>query len=338
MTRILALLSFAALVTAAPALSATIEARSGADVTSNFVIAGFGPLPLGLDAQTSAPTLDIDTYSSLAAPDAVPDSSTNTVINGVAAATPSIFFESSSNLRNGNTEGSATNVNHTLYQVLEIDGDADGTNDVSERGVSGAGFAQSRITTDVYKTGAESSVNNARTITFINNRAAEFTFGIQGLVEMVLFAEATGEEAEAQSSATLDFFFQTTGLLDIVYAAAGPFTDTQILSGPNAFTDVDLETGIASTGHFTLSGTASALGSSPGVTEFGTIIARQDFVFGITLQPGQQLSMTHGVTYAQATKITPVPLPAGLPLLICGISLLGLMRSGSRRPVQGTPA
>jgi len=326
MIRILSLVSFAAMNLASPALSATIEARSGADVTSDFVIAGFGPLPLGFDAQSSAPTLEIDTGSSLAAPDAVPDSSTNVVVSGISPATPSIFFESSNDLRNGFTEGSNASVNHTLYQVLEFDLDADGTNDVSERGVSGEGQAQSLITTEVYETNAASSVNNVRTITFINNRAAEFTFGIQGLVEMMLFAEATGEEAEAQSSATLDFFFQTTGLLDIVYAAAGPFTDLQTVTGPNALTDVDLETGIASTGHFTLSGIAAARGSNPGVTEFGTLNARQDFVFGITLQPGQQLSMTHGVTYAQATKITPVPLPAGLPLLVCGLIFLGVLR------------
>jgi hypothetical protein len=73
-----------------------------------------------------------------------------------------------------------------------------------------------------------------------------------------------------------------------------------------------------------------AHGSTPGVTEFGTLTARQDFVFGITLQPGQELSMRHGVSYSQMTRIAPVPLPAGLPLLICGITLLGLLRSRRR--------
>lgn len=257
-------MSFTVMMTASPSLSATIEARSGTDITSNFVIAGFGPLPPGLDAQSSPPTIYIDTDSNLAAPDAVPDSTTNVVINGITPDTPSIFFESSNDLRNAFTEGSNTNVNHTLYQVIEFDEDADGTNDVSERGASGTGQAQSRITTQLYATNAASSVDSARTITFINNRADAFNFGIQGLVEMDVFAEATGVEAEAQASATLDFFFETAGALNIVYAPAGPFTDTQEVSGPNAATNLDFETAIAATGRFTMFGTALAHGSTPG--------------------------------------------------------------------------
>lgn len=311
------------------AIALPTNALSGAIVESRFVIAGGGQLPLGFDSTTGGPTLNISVASFLDAPDAVPFEDSQTTIAGLSPENPSVFFRTNSTTRNLGSEGAVATNNHRLYQILESDNDNDGTSDASARGVLGDSSSQASLSREFHPASANADVLNQRTFTFTNKRQSEFTFGIQGVFEMDVFALASGINTFADATATSDFFFRSSNALDIQFADTELYLFDESSSGENAFATMTRETDVAGTGHLSLTGMtiASNLGALDG-DAFASGIMR--FALGITLQPGEVINMVHTVSYSTSAEIsresTQIPEPGSLALVMTMLFGLGFTK------------
>ena len=164
------------LICTKPALAIPINASTGVNLSNSLLIAGGGPLPLGLEVRTLDPlALELSQDSFLNSPDAVPFEDSLTVIAGLAPEVPSRFFRLDSSTRNGGTEGAVASNNHRLYQIREVD--EDNTSDVSERGVWGESLSQASLTTDFHEASANAKVFNERRFSISNQNATALTFG-----------------------------------------------------------------------------------------------------------------------------------------------------------------
>jgi hypothetical protein len=297
-----------------------ISAFGGVNLESNFVIAGGGQLPLGFDSTVSGPTLNNSVASFLDAPDAVLFDDAQTTIAGLSPANPSVFFETNSSTRNLGTEGAVATNNHRLYQI-----DNDGTSDASERGVIGESSSQASLSSEFHPASASGDVLNQRTYTFTNNRQSEFTFGIQGVFEMNMFALASGINTFADAIATSDLFFRSSNPLDIQFADTELYVSDESSSGANGFTTMTRETDVAGTGHLSLTGMTRA--ANLGVLDGDAFASGlMSFALGITLQPGEVINMVHTVSYSTSAVIsresTQVSEPGSLALAV--IMLFGI--------------
>lgn len=218
----------------APTMATPITANSGASFFTDMIIAGGGPLPLGLEVLDNRPLISTFVSSGLDAPDSVEFEDSNTLIAGLAPDNPSIFARSSSSTRNLGTEGAFSSNDTRLYIVRELETVPDGDNDVSERGIWGEGLAQASISTEAFDTGGFSDVTFGREFIFANDNPFAMTFGIEGRFEMDLFAIADGETSYAESFASIDMLFSSSGILDIVFADTSPNIDNQTETGDNA--------------------------------------------------------------------------------------------------------
>lgn len=301
------------------AIALPINVLSGVNLESAFVIAGGGQLPLGFDATIGGPNLNSTVASFLDAPDAVPFEDSQTTIAGLSAAAPSVFFRTNSSTRNLGSEGAVATNNHRLYQILEFDGDNDGTSDVSERGIIGESSSQASLSSEFHPATANADVDSQRTFTFTNNRQSEFTFGIQGVFEMNMFALASGIDTFANAIATSDLFFRSSNALDIQFADTELYVFDENSSGPNSFTTITRETDVAGTGHLSLTGMTSA--SNLGAMDSDAFASGlMSFALGITLQPGEVINMVHTVSYSTSAVIsresTQISEPGSLALVM----------------------
>jgi len=278
-----------------------INSNSGASFYSDLVIANGGQLPLGLESRVGGPIASYPASSVLDAPDAVAFDDFDVVINGLSPATPSIFSRISTSTRNGGTEGAATTNNTQLYQILESELIPDGTSDASERGIWGNGQAQAQLTTEFYDTRASSDVSFERVFTFTNTNPFAFTFGIEGRFEMDLFATADGENSFAQAFARIDMFFSSANVLDIIFADTAAYVNDQDQSGGNTSLSIVRETDVANTGHLSLIGSATATGTAGPQQAFGS--SSMGYALGITLQAGEEITMSHLVSYSNLAAI-----------------------------------
>lgn len=307
-----------------------ITANSNASFYHDMVIASGGQLPIGLESLDSPPILSISTVSDLYAPDAVDFDNTNTVIAGLAPDAPSIFTSLSNSTRNAGTEGALSSNNTQLYQIREVEIIPDGNNDVSERGIWGEGLAQASLSTEVFDTRATSDVSFERIFTFINQNNFAMTFGIEGIFEMDMFAIADGENSLAEAFVRVDMFFSSSSILDIVFADTSPYTNTLTELGDNAAISIVRETDVVNTGHLSLIGSASASGLGGGDVQqvFGS--SAMSYALGITLQPGEEITMSHLISYSNLAaieqNIVDVPEPPSFLLMSMAFGFLMLRK------------
>ncbi|WP_339718928.1 hypothetical protein [uncultured Paraglaciecola sp.] len=302
-----------------------ITANSGISFNNDMVIATGGQLPIGLESIDGPPSYSFLTNSSLYAPDAVDFDDTDIVIAGLTRDAPSTFSSISTSTRNAGTEGSISSNNTQLYQIRELEIIPDGSNDVSERGLWGNGVAQASLTTSVFDTRATSEVSFEREFTFSNQNAFAMTFGIQGVFEMDMFAIANGEHSVAEAFATLDMFFSSSNILDIQFADISPYSTNQTESGGNASISLIRETNVAGTGHLSLTGMASASGLDGGGAQQALGGSVMSYAIGITLQPGEEITMSHLVTYSNLAaieqRVTEVNEPSSLLLMLFALGI-----------------
>ena len=303
-----------------------INANSGSSLYSDLVIAGGGQLPLGLESRFGGPFSSNPASSVLSAPDAVGFDDFDVVINGLTPETPSIFSRISTNTRNEGTEGAAAINNTQLYQNFASEVIPDDTNDFSERGIWGSGQAQVALSTEFFDTQANSDVSFERIFTFSNTNPFALTFGVEGLFEMDLFTTADGENSIAEAFARIDMFFSSANALDIIFADTAPYVNDQDESGGNTSLSLVRETDVASTGHLSLIGSASASGTGDLQQAFGS--SRMGYALGITLQAGEEISMSHLITYSNfaaieaPTRQVPEPHSFIFGIIACGFLLL----------------
>jgi hypothetical protein len=280
-----------------------ITANSGVSFYNDMVIASGGQLPIGLEVVSISLDGDFLSTSELQASDALDFNISDVTINGLGPDTPSIFSDFSSSTRNSGTEGAASSSNTQLYQILESEIQPDGDSDVSERGIWGDGNAQAAINTEFYATNASTDVSFERVFTISNGNPFAMTFGIEGIFEMDLFATAEGENSFAHTVASLDMFFSSSSLLDIVFADTSLYTNNQNEVGDNTFMSLFREIDVSNTGHLSLTGNASATGNNSGAEQQAFGNGAMSYALGITLLPGEEITMTHLISYENFASI-----------------------------------
>jgi hypothetical protein len=284
-------------------LAIPITANSGTSFYHDMVIARGGQLPIGLESLIGPPNLSRLTNSELQAPDTINFEDTDVVIAGLTPDDPSVFSHFNSSTRNAGTEGAIATDNTQLYQILESEIVPDGNSDASERGVWGNGQAQASLSTEIFDTRAVADVTLERVFTFANDNPFAMTFGIEGLFEMDLFATADGENSVAEAFARLDMFFSSSNILDIVFADTSPYINNQTESGDNAAISLIRETDVVNTGHLSLMGSASAWGDDSGGLQQAFGNSSMSYALGITLLPGEEITMSHLITYFNVAAI-----------------------------------
>ena len=114
-------------------------------------------------------------------------------------------------------------------------------------------------------------------------------------------------------------------------------SDATELAFVNLFADPDFASGTKSVNNPALTFTSSAefilfkIGSDPNVALIKNTFA--DNVFTYTPFAGQGAGLSHYTEFGQ-NDAAPVPLPAGLPLLIAGLGALGIIAARRRPPNQ----
>ncbi|MDO6694190.1 hypothetical protein Q4574_12930 [Aliiglaciecola sp. 3_MG-2023] len=284
-------------------MAVPISADSGVSFYHDIIIAGGGQLPIGLEVRSGGPDFSNPINTELQADDAVEFDDLEIVIAGLAPEAPSTVTRYSSSTRNADTEG-AFGMNDTqLYQIVEEELVPDGNNDISERGVWGSGQAQASISSELFDTQADSDVSLEREFTLSNENATALTFSIEGTFEMGFFAMADGENSFAEAFAMLDLFFTSSNGLDIVFADTSLYINNQTETGDNAITSLIRETDVANTGHLSFTGNASATGSDIGGSQQAFGDGTFSYALGVTLQPGEEINMSHLITYSNLAAI-----------------------------------
>ncbi|MFT6989014.1 MAG: hypothetical protein ACJASL_000980 [Paraglaciecola sp.] len=292
------------------------------------MIAGGGPLPLGLEVRTLVPlALNLSQDSFLNSLDAMPFEDSLTVIAGLTPASPSRFFTLDGSTRNGGLEGAVASNNHRLYQIREADQNS--TSNVSERGVWGESFSQASLTTEFHKTSARASVFNERRFSISNQNATKLTFGIQGTFEMNMFAVASGMYAFAESVVTAGLWFTSSNVLDIQFVDLKLYEFNKERLGANTTASINRETDVVNTGRMSMAGIVRA--SNAGAADGDALAtSRMQYALGITLQPGEEITMAHNISYSTMAEITSEPrqvfAPSSMALLCISILGIGLVR------------
>ncbi|WP_342805077.1 hypothetical protein [Alteromonas sp. M12] len=284
-------------------MAVPINANSGLSFYHDFIIAGGGQLPIGLEVNSDGPIYSYSVNTELQAADSVEFDDFDVVIAGDAPDNPSSFTSVGSSTRNAGTEGAFGMNNTQLYQIVEYELVPDGNSDVSEYGIWGNGQAQATISSELFDTQANTEASFQRTYTLSNQNTTALTFSIEGEFEMGMFAIADGESSVAEAFAMLDMFFNSSNALDIVFADTSPYINNQTESGDNAIMSLIRETDITNTGHMSFTGSASATGTDIGGSQQAFGDGTFSYALGITLQPGEEISMSHLVTYSNLALI-----------------------------------
>lgn len=334
MINIARLVAAATAALAVPAQAATLSAIAQVDYSALVRFnTGDAALP-GVDV-TSSPSIPIPTLSSaLAAADALNETGQTTIIAGASAADPSQFTSFDRTTRNGGTEGGDARTSFFTYGIRVADEVPATGGSLVEVGWSGTTSSQAQITTDPHAAAAQVNRFNARTFEFENLSVSDSAFfTITAELDLTAIALVTGADALARSTVALGLAFSSADPLAISFAPLMPFLPVESTSGPGAATSFGRSTDPSGTGMVGLSALASATGGDPLGTESASLDLSDRVVLGVTLAPGQVLSMTMeltGATVAEVNpRVAPVPLPAGLPLMAAGLAALGWL--GRRR-------
>ena len=329
-----------AVVAVAPAHAATVSAIAQVDYSAVIRFNGGDTAIPGVDVTDtlSAPIPGVS--STLAAPDAVNESDQTTVIDGTSPATPSQFSRLDRTTRNGGAEGGDARTSLFTYGVRVNDAEPDTGGSLVEIGRTGTTSSQARIATDPFAADAAADLFNARTFSFRNLSAVDTAFfTITGELDVTAIAQVTGADALARSVVAFDLAFSSDDPMTISFAPLMPFLPLESATGPAAATSFGRSIDPSGAGLVGLSALASATGSDPFGLDSASVSLSDRFVLGVTLAPSQVLSMTaslSAVTVATVDPlIAPVPLPAGLPLLVAGFGLFGVLRRrrrGQRQP------
>ena len=316
-----------------------IIASTGGIGSADLVFANGGPFPDWLDIRRNNLVLLRDASANFLAPDATEFSDSEVVINGLTPETPSIFNAVASDTRNGGAEGVFASSSLNLYGGLLVEtGPPDGTNDARDRGTNGGTIAQANINDPFFAGEASGFVDNQRMFSFINLSNDTQTFGVNGVFELGLLANAMGEFANANSVILNELFFSSSNPLNIQYADVAPFLLDETSVGDGAQISIERETDINSTGRLSLSGEVSAQSTNDIDFEnaFGT--SRMEFALGVTLLPGQTVFMSHNTFYSSAVNVSDIINEVSSPALGIGMisGLIVLMITLKKSPKKPT--
>ncbi|MGQ8366920.1 hypothetical protein [Glaciecola sp. 1036] len=274
-----------------------ISVLSGGNFEFNMQIEGGNQLPIGLESITDSILFNNSAAASLAAPDALDSDNQTDIIAGSGPDNPSIFSEEALSVRNLGTEGAYASNIWNGYGIRAQEVLPDGTNDFVERGIWGSSTSQIGLTTQEFNSQADSYLVNSRTLQLSNSSAFAITFDLLGSFSADVYAYANGDNGFAQSSVLLDMFFETQGNLDIVYTELEAYTPATSASSPLASSIASRTVDPAGSGHISFEALSIAEGDTVSGPNESTASGNFAFALAITLQPGQEMLMSSGVTF-----------------------------------------
>ena len=208
---------------------------------------------------------------------------------------------------------------------------------IVERTVDSTGAARAEITTDPVDAAANASYLLERGFTFENTSDRTVPFNIVGNVEAALLTRHDGSDGFARASANLFLEFEDLVGTTINYLPLSPYLRTIEDDDPGATVTESLVTSDGAFDGFNFSVATSAIGDG------GDTVASFDggfrYLFQVEMAPGASFDMFTGLRQANAVEVSPevspVPLPAGISMLLSALfGLAGWRHITARRPVH----
>jgi hypothetical protein len=323
------------LLISAPSHAIPVVAVAVADASMTIVI-NDGEVVDGVEIIDSVLPFSVVANSALDAPDAVNTNGETTVIAGGDAADPSEFIRFDRTRRNADSEGADANVSFFVYGIRELNPDPTLANPLVENGAWGTSQSSAQITTEPFDTSASAEAPVDREFHFTNVSADEVFFTIAGEVELTTAVQFNGAAGSARAFADVSLLFDSADPLDISFSALAPYSPDEDSSGDNASTTLTRFTDPVVTGRVGLAASASALGVDAIGAETASAMATDEFLLGVTLQPGQAMTMTRRFSVVTSVEVEPlaaaVPVPGVFVLMLVGLFSL-LSARGCRQRV-----
>lgn len=299
-----------------------VNALAIADGEINLLI-NDGVALIGVEVTDSLTVLDFDASSALDAADAVKTFDSDAVIAGLDRMNPSQFSGFDRTSRNADSEGAQANYSQFNYGV-RVPSPQPGViaNPLVEHGKWGSSQSQAQIDTEPHATAADSVIDTRRLFTFENFSNDPVSFTIDAFFDLslgALFEEAAGF---AQASGIADLVFDSEEPLAITLVPVVPFVFDEASDSDNATTMLTRFDDPGATGMVGLAASASALGVDAMGSEIATVMATDSVLLGVTLAPGQVMTMDVRFILTTAVEIQPlasVPVPGGLLLMLIGL-------------------
>ena len=319
-----------AITMASGSFASTVDAVSFLTASHGFSIDGAGPgaSPTGIVAVTSGPTIDSTRESAVDDPDAVNMTQSDVQV-GFAGAPPIPFtydIQDRTN-RTDSTEFADARVSGSVLSTQD-EGDDIMNFSIATRDVTREGLAQVRITSDPVAAAATSAYRVSRTNSYENVTDAPITFTIEGYFDAFLLSRYSGGGGFARAATSWDILFSGHTAGNLTYIPLDTFFTIFDEIGTGAFADANLVSQPSGVEGINLTAATSALGSG-GFTE-ASATAEHDFLFRLTVDPGQTVDMAYGFSQVNVVEfdVAPsvVPLPASAVLLLGALGGLFTLR------------
>ncbi|MEQ8915119.1 MAG: VPLPA-CTERM sorting domain-containing protein [Roseovarius sp.] len=320
-----------AITMASGSFASTVDAVSFLTASHGFSIDGAAPgaSPAGIVASVSGPTIDRTIESAVDDPDAV-NITQNDVQIGNASSSPPIPFTYDIQDRTNRTDP-------TEFADARVSGSITSTQDegddivnfaLATRDVTREGLAQVRITSDPVAAAATSAYGLSRTNSYENVTDAPITFTIEGYFDAFLLSRYSGGDGFARAATSWDILFSGHTAGNLTYIPLDTFFTSFDEIGTGGFADANLVSQPSGVEGISLTAATSALGSG-GFTE-ASATAEHDFLFRLTVDPGQTVDMAYGFSQVSVVEfdVDPavVPLPASAVLLFGALGGLFALR------------
>lgn len=330
MKRIFVCSSAALVFSASTALAVPVNAESELSVFHGWLVNG-GSVPDGIEV-TSVPLsliIETDAITEIDDPDAA-ETTLNDFVVGNPFSDPVIPVQSNRQSRTtvpGSTDSSTAIVDYTI----EVEDFSDATSfDVVRRDIDQTGFARVGINDAPVQASALASHDGARDYRFDNVSNQTISFDLTGMFTADLSARFLGDDGFALSSASFDILFEVRTGSSVTFTPGAPYLTTIMDGDPG--TSVSEQYLTNSGGITGVSFNASVEANGTGGSTQASYLGSGAYTFGITLDPNASLvmqtsfSQLNSIVFEPAPDVPPVPLPAGLPLLLSGMIGLGLLR------------
>jgi hypothetical protein len=313
------------LLISAPSHAVPVNTLAVADASMTIVI-NDGEAVDGVEIIDGPLPFNVVASSSLDAPDAVNTNGESTVIAGLDPADPSEFIRFDRTRRNADSEGGDASVSYFVYGIRKLSPDPALANPLVENGAWGTSQSTAQITTEPFDTSASAEAPVDREFNFTNVSADEVFFTIAGDVALTTAVQFNGAAGSARAFADVSLLFASADALDISFSGLAPYSPKEDSSGDNAFSSLTRFTDPMVSGRVGLTAFASALGVDAIGAETASAMATDEFLLGVTLQPGQEMTMTRRFSVVTSVVVEPVaavvPVPGIAALLLAG--LLGI--------------
>ena len=330
MKHILFCTSTAMVFSASAALAAPINAESELSASHGWLLNG-GSVPDGIEV-TSVPLsliIETDAITEFDDPTATETTLSDFVI-GNSFSDPVIPVQSTRQSRTTVPDSTDSSTAIVDYSIEIEDDPNNNTFDAIRQDIDQTGFARIGINDAPVQASALASHNGGRDYRFENVSDQTISFDLTGMFTADLSASFLGDDGFALSSASFGVLFEVGTGSSVTFTPGAPYLTTIMDSDPG--TSVSEQYLTNSGGITGVSFNASVEANSTGGATQASFLGSSAFVFGITLDPNASLlletsfSQLNTIVVEPAADVPPVPLPAGLPLLVSGLVGFGLLR------------